>query len=45
MIHQKDLKFELLKVTLAIQEIIEGFYLTDKERQERMKKLINFKEQ
>ena len=42
--HREDLEFELQKVTLAIQEVIEDAYITDKERQERIKKLINFKE-
>ena len=42
--HQEDLEFQLQKVTLAIQEVIEDVYITDKERQERIKKLINFKE-
>jgi len=42
--HREDLEFQLQKVTLAIQEVIEDVYITDKERQERIKKLINFKE-
>tara|TARA_Y100000991_G_scaffold186226_1_gene150708 strand:+ start:111 stop:293 length:183 start_codon:yes stop_codon:yes gene_type:complete len=42
--HREDLEFELQKVTLAIQEVIEDAYITDKERQVRIKKLINFKE-
>ena len=42
--HREDLEFQLQKVTLAIQEVIEDDYITDKERQERIKKLINFKE-
>ena len=42
--HREDLEFQLQKVTLAIQEVIEDAYITDKERQERIKKLINFKE-
>ena len=41
---REDLEFQLQKVTLAIQEVIEDVYITDKERQERIKKLINFKE-
>ncbi len=40
----EDLEFQLQQVTLAIQEVIEDLYLSDKERQERLKKLINFKE-
>ena len=42
--HRENLEFQLQKVTLAIQEVIEDVYITDKERQERIKKLINFKE-
>ena len=42
--HREDLEFQLQKVNLAIQEVIEDFYITDKERQERIKKLTNFKE-
>ena len=42
--HREDLEFQLEKVTLAIQEVIEDVYINDKERQERIKKLINFKE-
>ena len=42
--HREDLEFQLEKVTLAIQEVIEDVYITDKERQQRIKKLINFKE-
>ena len=42
--HREDLEFQLEKVTLAIQEVIEDVYITDKERHERIKKLINFKD-
>ena len=42
--HREDLEFQLQKVTLAIQEVIEDVYITDKERQERVKRLIDFKE-
>tara|TARA_Y100000991_G_scaffold144650_1_gene109278 strand:+ start:230 stop:412 length:183 start_codon:yes stop_codon:yes gene_type:complete len=42
--HREDLEFQLEKVTLAIQEVIENVYITDKERQERIRKLINYKE-
>ena len=42
--HREELEFQLQKVTLAIQEVVEDVYLTDKERQQRIKKLINFKE-
>ena len=42
--HRDELEFQLQKVTLAIQEVIKDGYNTYKERQERIKKLINFKE-
>ena len=42
--HREDLEFRLQKVTLAIQEVVEDVYITDKVRQERIRKLINFKE-
>ena len=42
--NRENLEFQLQKVTLAIQEVIEDNYITDKERQERIKKLVNFKE-
>ena len=42
--YREELEFQLQKVTLAIQEVIEDVYITDKERQKRIKKLINFKE-
>ena len=42
--YREDLEFQLQKVTLAIQEVIEDAYITDKERQEQLLKLINFKE-
>ena len=42
--YREDLEFQLQRVTLAIQEVIEDSCITDKERQERIKKLINFKE-
>ena len=35
--YREDLEFQLQKVTLAIQEVIENVYITDKERQERLK--------
>ena len=35
--HREDLEFQLHKVTLAIQEVIEDVYITDKDRQERKK--------
>ena len=42
--HREELEFQLQKVTLVIQEVIEDVHIDDKERQERIKKLINFKE-
>ena len=42
--HLEDLEFQLQKLTLAIQEVIEDVYITGKERQEKIKKLINLKE-
>ena len=42
--YREDLEFQLQKVTLAIQEVIEDVCITDKVRQERIRKLINFKE-
>ena len=42
--HREDLEFQLQKVALAIKEVIEDVYISDKERQERIKQLINFKE-
>ena len=42
--YREDLEFQLQKVTLAIQEVVEDIYLTDKVRQERIRKLLNFKE-
>ena len=42
--YREDLEFKLQKVTLAIQEVIEDVYISDEVRQERIRKLINFKE-
>ena len=42
--YREDLEFQLQKVTLAIQEVIEDVYISDEVRQERIRKLINFKE-
>ena len=42
--HREDLEFQPQKVTLAIQEVIEDVYITDKERQEIIRKLVFFKE-
>ena len=41
--YREDLEFQLQRVTLAIQEVIEDVYITDKQRQERLRELINFK--
>ena len=41
--YREDLEFKLQKVTLAIQEVIEDNYITENVRQERIRKLINFK--
>ncbi len=35
--YREDLEFQLQKVTLAIQEVIEDFYISDEARQERIK--------
>ena len=42
--HSEDLEIQLQKVKLAIQELVEDVSITDKERQECITKLINFKE-
>ena len=42
--YREDLEFKLQKATLAIQEVIEDVYISDVVRQERIRKLINFKE-
>ena len=41
---REDFEFQLQKVTLAIQEVIEDVNITEEERQERIQQLINFKE-
>ena len=41
---REDFEFQLQRVTLAIQEVIEDVNITEEERQERIQKLINFKE-
>ena len=41
--YREDLEFQLQKVTLAIQEVIEDVYISDEVKQERIRKLINFK--
>ena len=42
--YREDLEFKLQRITLAIQEVIEDVYITDKVRKERIRKLINIKE-
>ena len=42
--YREDLEFKLQKANLAIQEVIEDVYISDVVRQERIRKLINFKE-
>ena len=42
--YREDLEFQLQKVTLAIQEVVEDVYITEKVRQERISKLLKFKE-
>ena len=42
--HREELEFQLQRVNLVIQEVIEDFRITDKERKERIKKLIYLKE-
>ena len=42
--YREDLEYKLQKVTLAIQEVIEDVYISDEVKQERIRKLINFKE-
>ena len=42
--YREDLEIKLQKVTLAMQEIVEDIYITDKEKQRIMHKLIDFKE-
>ena len=42
--YREDLEFQLQKVTLAIQEVIEDVYISDEVRQERIRQVINFKE-
>ena len=41
--YREDLEFQLQKLTLAIQEVVEDVYITDKVREERIRKLLNFK--
>ena len=42
--HREDLEIKLQKVTLAIQEVVEDIYKTDKEKQKIIIKLLDFKE-
>ena len=42
--YREDLEFKLQKATFTIQEVIEDVYISDVVRQERIRKLINFKE-
>ena len=42
--YREDLEIQLQKATLAIQEVMEDISITEEERQERIEKLINFKE-
>ena len=40
----EDLEIKLQKVSLAIQEVVEDIYKTDKEKQRIIGKLVDFKE-
>ena len=42
--HREGLEFQPKQITLAIQEVVEDVHITGKERQERIKKLMNFRE-
>jgi len=42
--YREDLEVKLQKVTLAMQEVLEDIYKTDKEKQRIISKLIEFKE-
>ena len=42
--HREDLEIKLQKVTLAMQEVVEDVYKTEKEKQKIIDKLIDFKE-
>ena len=42
--YREDLEIKLQKVTLAIQEVIEDVYKTEREKQKIICKLIDFKE-
>jgi len=42
--YREDLVIKLLKVTLAMQEVVDDIYKTDPEKQRIISKLIEFKE-
>ena len=42
--YREDLEIKLQKVTLAIQEVLEDVYKTEKEKQKIIGKLMDFKE-
>ena len=42
--YREDLEFKFQKVTLAIQEVLEDIYKTDKEKQIIIGNLIDFRE-
>ena len=42
--YREDLELKLQKVTLAIQEVVEDVYKTEREKQKIIGKLIDFKE-
>ena len=42
--YREDLEIKLQKVTLAIQEVKEDIFKTDKEKKKLIDKLIDFKE-
>ena len=41
--YREDLEIKLQKVTLAIQEVLEDVYKTEKEKQKIIDRLIDFK--
>ena len=42
--YREDLEIKLQKVTLAMQEVVEDIYISDKEKQRIIDKLSDFKE-
>ena len=42
--YREDLEIKLQKVTLAMQEVVEGVYKTEQEKQKIIGNLIDFKE-